>query len=246
MSFSAVSWVVQNTVAPAGTPRYVMVLMANFAGEHGYCWPSIDTIAKLAGIHRRQVFSTLKLLVEIGELQCVENRSAIHRTNVYRVLCGQEPSAEADAAFYADLPITPVQSTAPGGVRSTAPTPVQSTAPQPISKNKEDSKSLFDSTESPPIAPQLSAEASFEVFWRIYPRHVGKDGARKAWVKALARASSGDIIKGLNAQLADLKAREAQYVPHPSTWLNRGDWQNDAPPPDDDFGPYGSMKFERQ
>lgn len=83
----------------------------------------------------------------------------------------------------------------------------------------------------------------FNRFWSAYPRKVGKDAARKAFAKRkpdealLALMSKAIAAQGLSVKCA---RGDEQYVPHPSTWLNEGRWQDEAAPANDD--PYGLRK----
>ncbi len=71
----------------------------------------------------------------------------------------------------------------------------------------------------------------FAEFWSNYPRKVGKDSARPAWDKARKRSSIEAILAGAKRIAADPNLPEAKYIPHPTTWLNRGGW-DDEPFPD--------------
>lgn len=80
--------------------------------------------------------------------------------------------------------------------------------------------------------PSSAHADAFDEFWFHCPRKVGKDAARKAWKNALRRAGGpGPIIAGLRAHLPAWETYETQYVPHPSTWLNEGRWQDEPPQP---------------
>lgn len=70
----------------------------------------------------------------------------------------------------------------------------------------------------------------FLKFWETYPRKVGKDAAYTAWVKRNGTRPSIEIIL---EKLNELKISEqwtrdnGQYIPHPSTWINRGGWADE-------------------
>lgn len=94
----------------------------------------------------------------------------------------------------------------------------------------------------PPISPnpsptlvrfQGAGAKDFDAFWAKYPRRVGKDAARKAYASALKRITGDDgpavILAALSAQLEGWT--DAQFIPHPATWLNQGRWQDDIEPP---------------
>lgn len=88
-----------------------------------------------------------------------------------------------------------------------------------------------DTPRKPPAAETPGPARDFEEFWAAYPRKVGKDGARKAFDKARKRATQAEIMHGLSRHIAvwpGSGGERAQFIPHPATWLNRGDWQGDA------------------
>lgn len=92
-----------------------------------------------------------------------------------------------------------------------------------------------DSDATGPSGPVVSdAERRFDDFWRQYPRKVGKDDARKAFAK---RKPTDALLADMLAALAwqressDWLKDGGQYIPHPATWLNRGSWQDERPPP---------------
>lgn len=74
---------------------------------------------------------------------------------------------------------------------------------------------------------------SFEEFWKAYPRKVGKPAALKVFKKfAKDPATAEAIMNGLNRIIEnDFQYRENEYIPHPSTWLNREGWNDEAKPP---------------
>jgi hypothetical protein len=73
---------------------------------------------------------------------------------------------------------------------------------------------------------------SFDDFWAPYPRKVGKDDARKAWDKAtkIRKVDPGVIVAGAKRFAADPNLPAKQFIPHPSTWLARGGWQDEPCP----------------
>lgn len=75
----------------------------------------------------------------------------------------------------------------------------------------------------------LTAPDQFDAFWMIYPRHVGKQLARKAWAKAIRTTDPNAVMAGAARFAADPN-REDQFTPHPTTWLNRGGWDDDPLP----------------
>lgn len=99
-------------------------------------------------------------------------------------------------------------------------------------------ETLFPDLE--PQAPPVKAAkakpaypAAFEVFWKPYPRKVGKDAALKAWKAAVKRDTPEAITEGAVkfAALCKRKATPEDKIPHPSTWLNAGRWRDEGLPP---------------
>jgi hypothetical protein len=66
----------------------------------------------------------------------------------------------------------------------------------------------------------------FELFWKTYPRRVAKKAAEKAFRKV---ERDGEVtLDGLLAAVRRIKAREAQFIPYPATWLNAGQYLDEA------------------
>jgi DNA-binding transcriptional ArsR family regulator len=54
------------------TDRIVLVALSSFADEHGYCWPSVSSIARRSGAAERTVQYSLKRLAELGAVRVAE------------------------------------------------------------------------------------------------------------------------------------------------------------------------------
>lgn len=93
----------------------------------------------------------------------------------------------------------------------------------------------------------LRQAATFEDFWRLYPRKVDKAIARAKWnqitgdglttrmldrdsrmfVHATLRATPEEIMAGLKRYRENLPLEyDEQFIPYPTTWLNRGRWDD--------------------
>ena len=75
------------------------------------------------------------------------------------------------------------------------------------------------------------SEKRFEEFWKLYPRRVGKDDARKKWNKINPNAELFEKIMNAVRENIDhnpqWQRQNGQFIPHPSTWLNQGRWDDD-------------------
>lgn len=77
---------------------------------------------------------------------------------------------------------------------------------------------------------KLKQQNTFETFWKRYPRKVAKKTARKVFERALKEATADEIMAGLENFLNHLPD-EARFIPHASTWLNGGRWQDEYEQP---------------
>ena len=79
-----------------------------------------------------------------------------------------------------------------------------------------------------------SAGAFFDDFWTAYPRHIGKAAARRKFLSVCSGKSKTDpaaVVAGAQrfAVLIQKSKTEERFVPHPTTWLNAGRWEDETP-----------------
>lgn len=87
-------------------------------------------------------------------------------------------------------------------------------------------------TQNPELAEGHAREADglFEQFWKAYPKKKAKDAARKAWDQ---RRPDGALLQTILAAIASQRQtsewldHKGRYIPHPATWLNRGQWTDE-------------------
>jgi hypothetical protein len=85
----------------------------------------------------------------------------------------------------------------------------------------------------------------FEQFWDHYPRKVGRQDAQRAWDKARRKVNPATIQAAVERMAADPNLPEQQFIPHASTWLNRGGWDDAPYPPPSNGRPKASTTDER-
>ena len=68
----------------------------------------------------------------------------------------------------------------------------------------------------------------FESFWKLYPRKVAKRAAQKSWqrLNPLEQKQALDAIAN-HVKYWKLKMTEQDFIPHPSTWLNQGRFEDE-------------------
>lgn len=71
-----------------------------------------------------------------------------------------------------------------------------------------------------------SEKGEFEAFWKAYPRKVGKKAALKSYHAQPDLPSIDVLLTAITMQKASPQwAKDGgQFIPHPATWLNRGQW----------------------
>lgn len=76
-------------------------------------------------------------------------------------------------------------------------------------------------------------DESFNRFWEVYPRKVGRQQARKVWERMHV---DGRLLDTILAAVQYQKASEqwthdgGKYIPYPATWLNGRRWEDEITP----------------
>jgi hypothetical protein len=203
MSVHVSSYVWKNSKS-VGTDRVVLLAIADMANDEGECFPGIKRLAARANVTERSVQNSLKRLMELGELD-IDYKSSKHGTNVFRVVKQTSPGGEADFTRGGEADFTRV-------VKRASP----NTSVEPSEVNNNTLAALND---------------MFETFWKKYPRTGGtsKEKARAAWMRI---SPDRDLFLQIGKALVlyiefwEADNTEPKFIPHPSTWLNDGRWQN--------------------
>ncbi len=75
----------------------------------------------------------------------------------------------------------------------------------------------------------------FDMFWKIYPRKVKKQQAYLAWQKAILITNSEVIFQAIIDQRREWQLKQDRGIwcrdwPHPASWLNAHEWENEIDP----------------
>jgi hypothetical protein len=96
----------------------------------------------------------------------------------------------------------------------------------------EKGTSMLDAgASSPHPESPTSRDDRFPEFWDAYPRKVARPKAAIAWRKAIERSDPDVILAAIGPHAEAWARHEAQYTPHPATWLNRDGWLDSPVPP---------------
>ena len=94
-------------------------------------------------------------------------------------------------------------------------------------KNKEQDIEITN-VISRPTAKE--SDRLFDKFWSVYPRHEGKQNARKAFDKLKPDdAMLETLVNAILKQKQSAQWSDPQYIPHPATWLNGHRWEDEMP-----------------
>jgi hypothetical protein len=125
-------------------------------------------------------------------------------------------------------------------------TPSKRVADKDIDKDR-DTKTTTELQEPSSAEPMEPSRTSFlfDQFWEHYPRKVGRQDAQRAWDKARRKVNPGTIQAAVERMATDPNLPDAQFIPHASTWLNRGGWDDAPYPPPTNGRPKASTTDER-
>jgi len=100
-------------------------------------------------------------------------------------------------------------------------------------KIREEDKTGEKKTRIATRETKTNTEQEFDRFWSAYPRKVGKKKAEKAFGIARKDKNWKGIDPAVEAIERQKKSQQwkrdgGQYIPHPTTWLNAGSWDDDV------------------
>ena len=200
----------QRGIKPA-TKVVLYWLADHHNSETGACFPSLNTLANECEMDRSTVVRHLDALEKAGFIA----RDKRTRAN----------GSQTSTAYILTMP--PVAKyNSPCG--KTQQPPVAKCDPHNLGKINLGSEPVLEANASKSLT-SLKVD-NFEEFWSRYPRKVAKPNAKKAYAKAIRKHRHDDIMFGLSQHLSAMAAKDNQFIPHPSTWLN-GERFNDEPEP---------------
>lgn len=213
--------------------------LAFCTGEHSNsCYPSVRTLQEMTGHSVRTIRAALNDLEEMGFI----TRAARAGTSTVYAL-----QIDVMRAHHRRRRWTETRDTGNPYARDNNAVTVVDEIPveeQSVKVKRGNFAEATVETETPAPVPAVAqadlapakakkhtgVDADFEEFYAAYPRHVGKEAARRAFVKAVkTKAPAADIIEGARRYAAATAAAgtETRYMAHPATWLNAGRWSDD-------------------
>ena len=97
---------------------------------------------------------------------------------------------------------------------------------RPTEKRREEKR-----REEEPSLPGVAdaPEDGFDRFWKVYPKKVSKQAARRKWDALVKTVHPDEIVAGAEKYAAWIKAegKSKQYTKDPAGWLNAGRWEDE-------------------
>lgn len=150
----------------------------------------------------------------------VRGRSLIHiptwttHQKINRPTPGRFPLPTCDDAELSESSVSPhgalIEDSLPGAVEQGNRGTGEKKTPSP--RKRDDSMDRFDD------------------FWAAYPKRRDLAPARKAWVKAIAKATPDDIIAATKRYADERRGKDPEYTKYPATWLNKESWKDEPQP----------------
>lgn len=122
--------------------------------------------------------------------------------------------------------LTLVQAREWGGARSDT-----SASARPDTKTSASTDTHKRKKERTKESNKRKTSVSFDSFWNLYPRKIGKKMALKAWNKIQPDEKLWEKIQKaitLQIQMDQWKKDKGRFIPHASTWLNQERWDDEV------------------
>lgn len=196
--------------------KLLLIGIANHEGDGG-AWPAIETLARYANIHPRNVKKQLEELEELGLVEIV-NRPG--KTSFYytRVECPDDCDRSSNHKTTERASATP-RAIATPTERATALPTERATALRTVIKPS------YEPNNNPFTVEQL-----FNTFMERYPR---RSDERNAW-SSFGKLSLPDALKALDGLDRYMNSNEfpadRKYIPYAANWIDRRYWETEYTP----------------
>lgn len=197
-----------------GYTKLVYIIIADHSDENNLSFPSVSTIAAEAGCTPKTALKAIGELIAKG-LITREHRTLANGGTTSCLYHLEEPrnfKANTERARQSD----------PDTLDKTVyQAPESTTTVEPTHEH-----TLTEST------PRKREEypTAFEQLWTIYPKHVAKMAAYKAWRKAKVGMNSAFLMAKVQAFAAQCANTETRFIPNFATWLNGERWDDEYRP----------------
>lgn len=199
-----------------------------FMRSHRDGWNITTTsVAHALGMNKDTVAKAINDLIESGHMRRIEKRAESGRFAGwdYEVLSGYFPVSEEFGSGDLAGSGKPASGKPASGNSGRIRRLYSKKTKEITSLSQEDHAQTSGSSE------RESRSDRFDEFWDAYPRKVGKKKARAKFAAAIKAAGDAQrVIDGAQRLAADPNLPEKRFIPHPTTWLERGGWDDEPLP----------------
>lgn len=207
-----------------------------FMRSHREGWEiTTKRIAATFGISERTVKRALKELADVGYIVREQSRSQCGTFSNVDYVIMPEPAVfftPEDGSTVGH--IWPTVANSENALKPQVTTEGQNTDSGEMALYKKNNIPLRRTSNKEDLpAPASGAGDSvrqrFLDWYAAYPRKVGREKAFQAWKKAIKLVSE-DALMAKTRAFAEHHTKagtDKQYIPHPTTWLNRGGWDDE-------------------
>ena len=240
---------IPNEVFRCGLSTRAIAVLGNICSHHRDFTATVELIAHQLEISKPTVIAAINDLESIGVVRRVKVEGVAGKfgRNDYAISMrklsewakakekskGDEPSKESlPGPSKESLPIEDqVKNT---NLEDQPPIVPQGGQAAP-SATESDEPALVDASEiqtapKPKRKPEADYANDFDEWYAGYPLKVSKKAARRAYEKARKEGTTREeLLEGLERSKRSWEnsGTEKRYIPHPSTWLNKGKWDDE-------------------
>lgn len=194
--------------------KAIYCYLRSFAGAGNTAFPSRELICHEMNISKNRFNKYKNELIQKGFLMITRKRTENgFSRNIYEfneTVCPQFVDLQNEDIRFVDLQSLDLQN-------------------EDTNSNSLNSNSLNNkSNELKPVKDDLKER--FELLWKPYPNKKGKDGAFKAYKRAIKDGVTDEaILSGIERykQEIAIKQTEPQFIQYGSTWFNGKRWEDD-------------------
>lgn len=243
MSVQALAWA-KRQKAGSASAKLVLMILADYADEHGRCWPARSTIAEEAELTIRSVSDQLKALEAAGliERDTRTRDDGSQTSSTIQIRLDREPVKQSAGEGVQEIhpPVQtlhpPVQEV-PGGVNQ-LPTGGEPRSPREPPEELLELEATLPVASAPPDAPGPArskgdpwrSDGEFEALWQAATPEMRRRAKSKAkawpeWLKAKRVDPPAQILLGLAGYLERDPDVKRTGGPGLHIWLKDRTWQ---------------------
>lgn len=239
MSLDAQDWV-WNHSQSKGTARLVLLAIADKAyGKGCTAYAGTTMLVQRSNAARSSVVAAVDKLIQLGELAVVEGQQGPRGETVYTLPKAKRYRRSAQEGGPDSGPVqNPDRSenrtgteSGPGGSENRTgggPDSGPHNAERTQAPQEEESSSAAAQADEPTEDLHLKA---FGAFWINYPKKRDREEAKKAWIAAIRRGvDPQQMVDRAQAYAHERKGKDAQFTKYPTTWLNKGCYDDEPDP----------------